>query len=213
MPFLSQTRFPRLWLAMQKAIGGNACKQAFATEYYHSQKNILEIGCSVGNISEVFTSYPDVTFTGIDVDQQAINLAQHRFGHLPNFNFSLRSLEELADRGETFDYVIFAGILHHVNDETGLALLKDAAKCTEPGGKLVIYEPEAVRESDGWFMKIFYSLLEQGEHLRTKSALQQLVETAGIQLESIEDSMVSPGIVKRPYVARFNLIVSRPRGD
>lgn len=81
MPFLSQTRFPRLWLAMQMAIGGNACKQAFATEHFDSQKKVLEIGCSVGNISEVFTSYPDVTFTGIDVDQQAINLAQHRFGH------------------------------------------------------------------------------------------------------------------------------------
>ncbi len=213
MALLSQNRFPRLWLTMQMAIGGNACKQALATQYYSSQKNVLEIGCSVGNISSAFLAFPDLTFTGIDIDQRAIDLAKQRFRDAPNFNFSLRSLEELSRQGETFDYVIFAGILHHVDDETGLNLLKNAVKCTEPGGKLVIYEPEAVKSSDGWLMKSFYSHLEQGQYLRSRDQLKHLVEEAGIHLESIEDRMVSPGIVKRPYVARFNLIVGRPGGN
>lgn len=212
MAMLSQSRFPRLWLLMQNLIGGNACKQALATERYQGQKRILEIGCSVGNISAVFRRYPDIEFTGIDIDCNAIELAKFRFRDEKNFKFSLRSLEELASRGETFDYVLFAGMLHHVDDATGLKLLGDAVKCTASNGLLVIYEPEAVRPEDGWFFRCFYALFEQGTFLRSRNELNNLVERSGIVVGSIEDRMVSPGIVKHPYVARFNLLVGTPAG-
>lgn len=212
MTFLSQNRFPRLWLLMQNMIGGNASKQGLATEHYHGQKRVLEIGCSVGNISSAFRAFPNVAFTGIDIDERAIDLAQRRFRHDHNFRFSLSSLEELSRRGETFDYVLFAGILHHVNNDTGLQLLRDAVKCTASKGTLVIYEPEAVRPSDGWLMRCFYTSFEQGTFLRTRDELRCLVEESGIFLETVEDRMIIPGIVKRPYVARFNLLIGRPAG-
>jgi SAM-dependent methyltransferase len=213
MPFFTQSRFPRLWLLMQNMIGGNACKQALATEHYCGQKRVLEIGCSVGNISAAFCAFPDVAYTGIDIDRSAIDLAQRHFHNTPNFRFSLSSLEELSCRGETFDYVLFAGILHHVDDDTGLQLLRSAVKCTDcNGGCLVIYEPEAVRPSDGWFLRAFYTLFEQGTFLRTSSNLQRLVEDGGIALDTVEVRMVSPGIVRCTYIARFNLLAGRPAG-
>jgi hypothetical protein len=104
-------------------------------------------------------------------------------------------------------------MLHHVDDNTGLQLLRDAVKCTVSGGRLVISEPEAVRPSDGCFFRCFCAIFEQGAFLRSRDDLQRLVECAGIALESVEDRMVSPGIVKRPYVARFNLIVGTPKGN
>lgn len=210
MAFVTQSRFPRLWLLMQNTIGGNKCKQALATEYYLGQKRVLEIGCSVGNVSAAFRAFPNVLFTGIDIDQQAINLAKRRFCNNTNFRFSVSSLEALSLRGETFDYVLFAGILHHVDDNIGLQLLRDAVKCTASGGLLVIYEPEAPRPSDGWVLRKFYAYFEQGAFLRSRDVLQRLVERAGITLRSVEDRMVSPGIVKRPFVARFNLLVGIP---
>ena len=210
MALLTQSRFPRLWLLMQNTIGGNACKQALATEHYRRQKRVLEIGCSVGNTSAVFRAFPNVTLTGIDIDRHAIDLAKRRFRNEPNFRFSLSSLEELSRRRETFDYVLFAGVLHHVADNTGLQLLRDAVKCTTSGGRMVIYEPERARPSDGWFFRCFCTIFEQGAFLRSRDALQRLVEGAGIVLETVEDRMVSPGIVKRPYVARFNLLVGTP---
>ena len=110
-------------------IGCNASKQALATEYYCGQKRVLEIGCSVGNVSAAFRAFPEVAFTGMDIDKDAIAQAKRRFRKYPNFNFSLSSLEELSLRGETFDYVLFAGMLHHVDDNTGLQLLRDVVKC------------------------------------------------------------------------------------
>lgn len=210
MDFLTQSRFPRLWLLMQNSIGGNVSKQKLATEFYVGQKRVLEIGCSVGNISAAFLAFPQITFTGIDIDKHAIALAKKRFHDKPNFKFCLSSLQELARQGETFDYVLFAGILHHVNDTTGLQLIRDAVRLTDRGGQLVIYEPEPPRESDTWLLHRFCSALERGTFLRSRNTLCCLVERGGIRLQCVEDRMVSPGIVKRPYVARFNLLVGKP---
>jgi ubiquinone/menaquinone biosynthesis C-methylase UbiE len=210
MAFLKQSRFPRLWLLMQNTIGGNTSKQALATEHYKGQKRVLEIGCSVGNISGAFCKFSGVEFTGIDIDISAIDLARRRFRNYPNFQFSVTSLEELSRQGVKFDYVLFAAMLHHVSDDDGLQLLRDAVKCTESGGQLVVYEPEAVKAADSWFLHFFYSHFEQGSFLRVREDLLRLVERAGIALQVVEDRMVSPGIVRRPYVARFNLLVGKP---
>lgn len=209
MPLLSQSRFPRLWLLMQRTIGGNACKQALAVEHYRGESRVLEIGCSVGNISSAFLRFPQLSFTGIDIDAAALALAQQRFRDVPAFRFTLSSLQQLAQQGERFDYVLFAGMLHHVDDTTGEQLLRDALRCTAPGGSLVIYEPEAVREGDGWFFRAFYALFEQGAYLRSRAALEALATRAGVALQRVDDRMVSPGIVRRPYVARFNLLLGR----
>jgi ubiquinone/menaquinone biosynthesis C-methylase UbiE len=213
MPFFEQSRFPRLWLLMQNAIGGKAGKQALATKHYKGQTRVLEIGCSVGNISSVFCEFKDIEFTGIDIDPNAIELAKHRFRDHANFQFSVTSLEELATQGKKFDYVLFAAMLHHVSDEDGLRLLRDAVKCTASGGQLVICEPEALRKTDGWFLHFFYANFEQGGFLRFREDLVRLVERGGIALQSIEDRMISPGLFKRPYSARFNLLVGQPAQD
>jgi ubiquinone/menaquinone biosynthesis C-methylase UbiE len=210
MPFLTQSRFPRLWLLMQNTIGGTPSKQALAVEHYRGQKRVLEIGCSVGNISSAFRGYPDVEFTGIDIDPHAIDLAKRRFRDFPNFSFSLLSLEELARQGKKFDYVLFAAMLHHVSDDDGLLLLRDAVKCTASGGKLVIFEPEKLKPSDDWFLRFFCANFEQGVFLRFREDLLRLVERAGIKLHTVEDRRLGPGIVKRPFLARFNLLVGEP---
>ena len=210
MALLTQSRFPRLWLLMQNLIGGIKCKQELAIQHYSAQKRVLEIGCSVGNISSAFRRFPAIEFTGIDIDANAINLAKHRFRDWPNFSFSLTSLEELAIQGRQFDYVLFAAMLHHVSDEDGLRLLSAAVKCTASGGILIVCEPEALRSSDGWFMHFFYSKFEQGQFLRFREDLQHLVQTAGIVLHSVEERMITPGNFRRPFSARFNLLVGRP---
>lgn len=207
MALLSQSRFPDLWLFMQRTIGGNTSKQVLATKYYCGQGRVLEIGCSVGNISEAFLKFPEIVFTGIDIDQNALAVAKRRFKDVANFRFSLCSLQELSKAGEYFDYVLFAGILHHVDDGKAELLLRDALNCTATNGSIVIYEPEALHDKDGWFFRLFYTLFEQGIYLRSRDALEALVTRAGVKVKRIEDQLICPGIVTRPHVARFNLLL------
>jgi hypothetical protein len=57
MSFLSQSNFPRLWLLFQYLVGGTADKRRLAAMYYKGQKKVLEIGCSVGNVSQIFSKF------------------------------------------------------------------------------------------------------------------------------------------------------------
>lgn len=205
MPFFSQSNFPRLWLFMQKTIGGNASKQELAIKYYQGEQRVLEIGCSMGNISEVFTCYKNISYRGIDIDPVAIKIAKKRFKLFSNFTFSLCSLAELVKTKKQYDYVIFAGILHHVSDKECRALLDDALKLVADSGQLIISEPEALLSSDSFLFKLFYNL-EQGNFLRQRNVLEQLILSTGAKIKSSEDYLISPGIIKKPFVARFNLI-------
>ena len=48
MPWLTQTRFSRLWNCFQWTIGGTVDKRRLCLKYYGGQERILEVGCSTG---------------------------------------------------------------------------------------------------------------------------------------------------------------------
>lgn len=208
MPYFTQAKFPRLWLLMQRTIGGNGSKKALSLLHYRGERRVLEIGCSVGNIAEAFIGTECDSYTGIDIDTAALVVARRRFESQPKFSFREISLSDLCASGERFDYVLFAGILHHVDDKLAAKLLAEARMLVAPKGRLIVSEPEALTESDGWVFRQFYKL-EQGQFLRERTELEALIRSSGASIESSDDFPISPGIVARPYVARFNLIAAR----
>jgi 2-polyprenyl-3-methyl-5-hydroxy-6-metoxy-1,4-benzoquinol methylase len=209
MSFITQTRFPKLWLFMQMTIGGCMDKRAMALFHYNNEKTILEIGCSVGNVSEAFIGFDKIEFTGIDIDDKALQYAKSRFSARHNFKFLNISLEEMAASGNQYEYILFAGILHHVDNQNAMKLLSDSMKCLSKNGKIIISEPEKPRVDDSKVIHLFMQFFEQGSYLRTKKELEKLVFDSGIKLESSKDRMVSSGILKKPYVARFNLLLGK----
>jgi len=86
MPFLTQTRFPGAWLVFQHLFGGTRDKQHLALDCYRGQSRILEIGCSVGNLTDAFLP-SGAAYTGIDIDGSAIAHAQRRFARQSNVRF------------------------------------------------------------------------------------------------------------------------------
>jgi 2-polyprenyl-3-methyl-5-hydroxy-6-metoxy-1,4-benzoquinol methylase len=200
-----QTRFPRLWLAAQRLIGGTKDKSALALRHYSSQRRILEVGCSVGNLSDAYRGIEGISYTGVDVDHSAIAVARIRFSTRSNFRFETVPVRELSKRGEQFDYVVVAGVLHHVSDKTAIDIISSSWNVTAPGGVMITSEPEALRPTDNAIFKLFYKL-EEGKFLRDRQRLAELFTTAGIPISGIEDHLVSPGIVSWPAVARFNLV-------
>lgn len=205
MSLLNQSNFPYLWLLMQKTIGGTPSKQQFAKKWYKGQSKILEIGCSVGNISSCFTNLKDIKYFGIDIDLNVINVAKKRFINNSNFSFQHINLADFIKTGIRFDYILFAAILHHVDDETSIQMLRDVKKCASEGSSIIIYDPEKTTSDDSFLLRLFLKLFEQGRYLRYKSQYQDLIEKSGLKIIESLSEMQSPGIVKRPYVARFSL--------
>ena len=58
----------RLWLLAQLTVLGTYDKQRLVLKHYRGQRRILEIGCSVGNVSMAFRQFPNINFVGLDID-------------------------------------------------------------------------------------------------------------------------------------------------
>jgi 2-polyprenyl-3-methyl-5-hydroxy-6-metoxy-1,4-benzoquinol methylase len=190
-------------------LGGTFDKRNLVREYYSGQKRILEIGCSVGNVSAAFVNYPNINFLGIDIDKKAISYAKKRFHHLKNFSFENYDLHELIKTKRTFDYILFAGVLHHVDDVVAKELLKSAANLLEPEGIMVISEPLPSHNDDKWLIRFYHNIFEQGSWVREKNDLEKIIHaTQCLQIKSSEVKCISPFLFKWPTHGHFCLLVA-----
>jgi cyclopropane fatty-acyl-phospholipid synthase-like methyltransferase len=168
------------WLAAQKLIGGTYGKQRLALSHYPGG-SVLEIGCSVGNVSEAFVGVTS-DFLGQDIDKNAIEIAAKRLDVL---KFSSAPLETLDRK---FDYVMVAGVLHHVDTATALELLRQAKRVTAPNGTIMSYDPLPVHANASVPRKIIGGM-EAGQFLRPLDELVDLYNEADI---SVSNSYVFP---------------------
>jgi len=208
----NQSNFPRLWQVFQRLIGGTLDKQKFAIMYYGGQQRVLEIGCSVGNVSEIFSQFKNISFTGIDIDDNALSLARDRLGYLSNFKFENTSLSEIASRGDKYDYVLFANILHHVDDVAAVKLLSNASDLLMEDSVLIIMEPEKSRKDYNFLFRLFY-LLERGRYRRHMEELLDLVRESGLAILNSEEVLVSPDSLPIAKVGRTLLIKTSLRSE
>lgn len=208
MSLFSQTKFPTLWRIAQRFVGGSKDKQSLSLRFWKGQSKILEIGCSVGNITNAFARLEGVEYTGIDVDPVAIAAAKKYFFNNSRVRFVCMDVEEYANEGNVFDYIVVAGMLHHIDDLSALSVLKSTRKLASEKASIIVYDPELLRKEDSIFFKAVYKL-EQGQYLRSNEELIQLIHEAGMEIVDSQLVSVRPGLPLMPAVARFSLIVAR----
>ena len=208
MPFLTQHNFPTLWKVFQYVIGGTIDKRTLCELKYRGQKQILEIGCSLGNIAKVFQKFPDIYYTGIDIDPVVIRYAQKDFGLYPNYRFVCQDFRDFAkNSNQQFDYILFAGILHHIDDGMCQRLLAAARPIMQNNGTLVVVDPLTPVPEDNCFIKWFLNL-EQGKFVRRELEMSMLLRNVpGFQLREAEVHYVGATPFSVPNCARFGVYV------
>src|SRR5262245_7172273 len=87
MAIVSQSTFPRLWLLFQRYLGGTTDKCRLALRHYDGENDVLEVGCSMGNIATAFIKYTGIRYTGVDIDPIAVRYSRQAFRRYPNFDF------------------------------------------------------------------------------------------------------------------------------
>lgn len=189
-PFLTQERFPKLWLLFQALFGATREKKRLALKHLGDHKSVIEIGCSLGVLAPAFAAVPGVRYLGVDIDPQAIAHAKARFVDQKNLSFSTQTMRELGDRGQTFDYVLFANILHHVDDPTAVDLIRDASRLVAAGGTMVVIEPDILRPDDSLLVRSLYKL-ERGLFRRPPAEYERLMHEAGVRHAEFSSEDVS----------------------
>lgn len=117
----------------QQLTGAAQGRAFFVKHHVKPQPNqcVLDIGCGTGYMAEFF---PNTEYHGFDPSEDYINKARSR--NWPNSTFSSLYLdEESLPNKHYYDVVHSTGVLHHVDDEEALRLLRVAALALKPGGK------------------------------------------------------------------------------
>ena len=203
MAFLTQTRFPRLWSLFQHCAGGSADKQRLALLHYPGQGSVLEVGCSTGNLAPSFLRL-GAPYTGVDIDQVVIDLARRMFAK-GQARFLCEDLRHTSLAKERFDYVLLAGICHHVDDQLCRELIGAAAHLLAPGAPLIVTDPVEPRRDDSWLIRQFIRI-ERGQWVRSMDQLTRLL--AGLpqlRLEETSEHLVGATPWSRPAVARMGV--------
>lgn len=206
MPFLSQQNFPTLWLWFQELIGPSTYKRRLLSRIIpETTSSLLEVGCSAGNLASFFAGRPGMQYLGIDIDTQAISLARTRFENNTNIDFVAMPVETFAEQTDKrFDTVLYAGILHHNDDEASTRLLEQAKNLLKPEGKVLIIEPAVPIREDGFFPKLYTDLFEQGQFLKSPEAFGDFLRGIPfLSLDSMETELGGASPLNWPMSARF----------
>jgi 2-polyprenyl-3-methyl-5-hydroxy-6-metoxy-1,4-benzoquinol methylase len=203
MSFISQSNFPLLWDWFQFWIGGTIDKRKLCSIDIRGDERVLEVGCSTGNIAEVFSRLPNIHYVGLDIDISALKRAAAKFKSFPNLKFTEVPFLDFYEREKPFDIVLFAGILHHIDDDTVEAFLSHSKSLIKPDGMVIVVDP-VLPESDDPVLFHYFSKLERGQFVRSEANLRKLMlEVTGLKLTKSEAHFLGATPWSIPKVIRF----------
>ena len=117
----------------QKALKTISVIKDFANKTETSLKklNLLDIGCSTGIMSNIYSEYFNFTL-GIDIDSEAVNHAKEQFER-EDLKFKITSIEDFESQtNDKFDVITCSHIYEHVPDSE--ELINTIYNLLKPGG-------------------------------------------------------------------------------
>ena len=170
---------------------------------------VLEIGCSRGANLQFLTSrikfrQPPV---GVDLSQWSLRAAREHHGR---FSLVTGSGSRLPFADESFDLVIAAHVLRHLDGEGFIRTLVETRRVLKPGGVLAVWEysapdPKRVGAFRSWTLG---RLGGQGT-LRDFSVLAHWASEANFDV--IENPNLRPFLF--PPISRVSMLARRPPAD
>jgi len=118
----------------------------------HGDSSILDLGCGAGE-DAVYVSRISRRITGVDLSYRALGQFNAKgFGGL------IADVQLLPFRGNSFDFTVCSGLLHHLVGQGSLTdYLREFTRVTRPGGYVLAMEPNVFNHS-GLLMNIFNTL-------------------------------------------------------
>ena len=89
-------------------------------------EKILDVGCGLGNFSEVTDGY----YTGIDMNKSFIKFAKKNYGN-KNKKFMVMDAKKLNFKDKSFDKTLFISMLHFFSDQDSEKVFKEINRVTK----------------------------------------------------------------------------------
>jgi SAM-dependent methyltransferase len=152
------------------------------------QSTVLDIGCGTGRL-EFFLSDKCKSLVGIDLSERNIAMAEHTLLKHPvgNISFLHSNIDEIINSGnKNFDFTVLTYVIHEVNEEERVDLLKKAASVADR----IIIGDYLVPRPDGFagFLSKAIEFIAGREHYRnyksymSNGGINYLAERAGLKI-------------------------------
>lgn len=130
---------PSIYRAFQNLMGAHRGRINLADEFIRPFQgcSILDIGCGPADILEYL---PGVDYWGFDIDKAYIEQAKKRYGDAGRFHCQALTYSDV-EQTPRFDIVLALGLLHHLDNEGAVDVMRLAYKALKPGGRLITTDP------------------------------------------------------------------------
>jgi len=141
----------------------------------HSNTNILDLGCGIGNLSVLFN---DSVYTGIDFNPKYIEYANKKFAS-ENRNFLFADAVAYSfNEKKKYDLVCMFDFLHHLDDEHCLQILESSGRLTNKN--IIIMEP--INSPENTFIQKIMIRFDRGKYIRSNVHMKDLIQQAGLTI-------------------------------
>ena len=134
-----------------------------------TDKKIIEIGCSTGFCANEIIDMKNNNYTGVDIERNYIEQAKKLF---PDGNWICQDARNLSFNDNTFDIVIFNGVVHHMDDDLFKGCLKEVKRIVKGSGVILISEP-VFNYKD--ILSTLFLKLDRGKYIRKSEEYEKLV--------------------------------------
>jgi|ERR1035438_1222431 ubiquinone/menaquinone biosynthesis C-methylase UbiE len=139
--------------------------------------DIIDVGCSTGTCAKTVIDMKRHRYTGIDISPPYVAAASKR----PNGGRFLRmDAREMSFPDESFDLAMYVGVLHHMDDETAKACLRETRRVLRRDGHILVAEPVF---TPGDWLSTFFLSRDRGQYIRSESGYHALFGELGLVRE------------------------------
>jgi 2-polyprenyl-3-methyl-5-hydroxy-6-metoxy-1,4-benzoquinol methylase len=137
-------------------------------ENKNNHYNILDAACGIGyNTKRLAINLPNSTIMGIDLDKNAISLA-NKYNNHSNIKYIYGDIFDSSNYNKKFDFIYFLEILEHIKAESHYEIIDKLLSLLNDGGVLFLSTPNELDNKDSTSGHI--GLLNRG---RTKLFLER----------------------------------------